>query len=429
MSAARSGSPTALLRGRAPRDREERDRTERALLIRYHRDGDLRARADLVERFLPLARDLALRYTYTDEPFDDLMQVAEPRAHQGRRPLRAPANSGTRFTELRGPHHPGRAQAPLPRQGLGPARAAATCRSVRSRSVATPRSWPRSSAARPTYARWPGRSAAGRVRARGKRGGRQLRGIVAWMRRRREATRSRPRSSSCWATTTLPTGWSRAGMQSRARGSRCPRSSGTLLALRFMDNLTQREIGKRIGYSQMHVSRLLRRALASLEERGGGLGPAAEPPLQRTSVGDGKALPVVVEVDEHLGAGAATGRCGGPTPRSRVPSSCLAGPVAVVQAYQGPRGGQLAGLKGPAGVIADDQRGVVFAQQPVHRRREPALVTELEAVAAGGQAGEGVRQDLVIALEVGGYCQPPGRACLRSRAARCARSSAHPFAD
>ena len=28
------------------------------------------------ERFLPLARDLALRYTYTDEPFDDLLQVA-----------------------------------------------------------------------------------------------------------------------------------------------------------------------------------------------------------------------------------------------------------------------------------------------------------------------------------------------------------------
>ena len=37
---------------------------------------DLAAREELVERFLPLARDLALRYTYTDEPFDDLLQVA-----------------------------------------------------------------------------------------------------------------------------------------------------------------------------------------------------------------------------------------------------------------------------------------------------------------------------------------------------------------
>ena len=38
-----------------------------------------------------------------------------------------------------------------------------------------------------------------------------------------------------------------------------------VLALRFLEDLTQREIGERIGYSQMHVSRLLRRALTSLE--------------------------------------------------------------------------------------------------------------------------------------------------------------------
>jgi RNA polymerase sigma-B factor len=30
----------------------------------------------LVERFLPLARDLAFRYSYTDQPLDDLVQVA-----------------------------------------------------------------------------------------------------------------------------------------------------------------------------------------------------------------------------------------------------------------------------------------------------------------------------------------------------------------
>ena len=50
--------------------------TERRLLVRYHELGDLAAREELCERFLPLARDLALRYTYTDEPFDDLLQVA-----------------------------------------------------------------------------------------------------------------------------------------------------------------------------------------------------------------------------------------------------------------------------------------------------------------------------------------------------------------
>jgi hypothetical protein len=36
---------------------------ERDLLIRYHDRGDLAARQELVERFLPFARDLALRYT------------------------------------------------------------------------------------------------------------------------------------------------------------------------------------------------------------------------------------------------------------------------------------------------------------------------------------------------------------------------------
>ncbi|MGH2763761.1 MAG: SigB/SigF/SigG family RNA polymerase sigma factor, partial [Thermoleophilaceae bacterium] len=38
-----------------------------------------------------------------------------------------------------------------------------------------------------------------------------------------------------------------------------------VLELRFVHDLTQREIGERIGYSQMHVSRLLRRALSRLE--------------------------------------------------------------------------------------------------------------------------------------------------------------------
>jgi RNA polymerase sigma-B factor len=39
----------------------------------------------------------------------------------------------------------------------------------------------------------------------------------------------------------------------------------SVLELRFTHGLNQREIGERIGYSQMHVSRLLRRALSQLE--------------------------------------------------------------------------------------------------------------------------------------------------------------------
>jgi RNA polymerase sigma-B factor len=44
-----------------------------------------------------------------------------------------------------------------------------------------------------------------------------------------------------------------------------PEIEREVLRLRFTEDLTQREIGDRVGYSQMHVSRLLRRALNRME--------------------------------------------------------------------------------------------------------------------------------------------------------------------
>ena len=55
---------------------DKRTLHDRRLLERYRESGDLRAREELVERFLPLARQLARRYQRTNEPLDDLMQVA-----------------------------------------------------------------------------------------------------------------------------------------------------------------------------------------------------------------------------------------------------------------------------------------------------------------------------------------------------------------
>ena len=50
-----------------------------------------------------------------------------------------------------------------------------------------------------------------------------------------------------------------------SRVSALPEVERKVVELRFMHDLTQREIGEQIGYSQMHVSRLLRRALNRLE--------------------------------------------------------------------------------------------------------------------------------------------------------------------
>jgi RNA polymerase sigma-B factor len=62
--------------GSADVQRAARAEEERRLLIRYHRGGDATAREALVERFLPLARQLARRYQRAGEPLDDLIQVA-----------------------------------------------------------------------------------------------------------------------------------------------------------------------------------------------------------------------------------------------------------------------------------------------------------------------------------------------------------------
>jgi RNA polymerase sigma-B factor len=51
-----------------------------------------------------------------------------------------------------------------------------------------------------------------------------------------------------------------------------------VLRLRFVDELPQSEIARRVGCSQMHISRLLRRSLDQLREQAEGLPPIEGPP-------------------------------------------------------------------------------------------------------------------------------------------------------
>src|ERR1044071_9965936 len=68
--------PRAAPAGRTTgHDRARRQRDDQRLMRRTQH-GDVRAREELIERYMPLARSLALRYRRASEPLDDLVQVA-----------------------------------------------------------------------------------------------------------------------------------------------------------------------------------------------------------------------------------------------------------------------------------------------------------------------------------------------------------------
>jgi RNA polymerase sigma-B factor len=243
-------------------DRAAARETERQLLIRYHCDGDLVAREELVERFLPLARDLALRYTYTDEPFDDLLQVASlglikaiDRFEPGR---------GTKFTSYAAPTILGELKRHFRDKGW----ALHVPRDLQERALAV-------SHQTELLSKKLGRSPKVREVAKG------LGCTVEDVLEAQEAAASYEAASLDAPTArddeeAAPLvdmmGTDDAAyelVESRdAIGSTwkaLPEVERRVLELRFTQDLTQREIGERIGYSQMHVSRLLRRALDKLE--------------------------------------------------------------------------------------------------------------------------------------------------------------------
>jgi RNA polymerase sigma-B factor len=243
-------------------DSAEARALERELLVRYHRAGDLAAREELVHRFLPFARDLARRYTYTDEAFDDLVQVASLGLIKAID--RFDPDRGTKFTSFAAPTILGelkrhfrdkgwalRVPRDLQERTLAVGREAEELskqlgRSPKPREVAlavgcsveevleaqqAAASYEAASLDAPT-AREDNESAA-------------LVDLVGDEDTAYELVEDRDAIASTWKD--------------------LPDVERAVLELRFMHDLTQGEIGERIGYSQMHVSRLLRRALNRLE--------------------------------------------------------------------------------------------------------------------------------------------------------------------
>jgi len=243
-------------------DQADAREAERQLLIGYHHDGNLAAREELVERFLPLARDLALRYTYTDEPFDDLLQVASLgliKAIDRFEPSR-----GTKFTSYAAPTILGELKRHFRDKGW----ALHVPRDLQERTLAVSRE---SEALSKRLGRSPkvrevahaldcsveevleAQEAAGSYEAA------SLDAPVA----RDDSEAAALIELLGEDDTSYEMVESRDAIVSTWRA--LPEVERQVLELRFMHDLTQREIGERIGYSQMHVSRLLRRALNRLE--------------------------------------------------------------------------------------------------------------------------------------------------------------------
>ena len=249
------------VRGDARNGMDARE-AERQLLVRYHEEGDLAAREELCERFLPLARDLALRYTYTDEPLDDLVQVASlglikaiDRFEPGR---------GTKFTSYAAPTILGELKRHFRDKGWS----LHVPRDLQERTLAVSR-------ATEILSKELGRSP--KVREVAEHLGCTVEQVLeaqeaaaSYEAASLDAPAGRDEEESASLIDLLGEEDSSYDLVEDRQAIAStwvslPEVERQVLELRFMQDLTQREIGERIGYSQMHVSRLLRRALNRVE--------------------------------------------------------------------------------------------------------------------------------------------------------------------
>ena len=259
-----SASPTRKPDRRAgDGDRVAGRAAERQLVLRYHRWGDMAAREELVKRFLPFARDLALRYSYTEEPLDDLLQVASVGLVKAID--RFDPDRGAKFTSYAAPTILGELKRHFRDEGW----ALHMPRGLQERTLAVSRETE-------TLSKRLGRSPKPREVAQA---------IGCSVERVLEAQEAAARYEA--ASLDAPAVRSddeaaalvdQIGAEDSAYElvedrdaiasiwSALPEVERKAIELRFLSDLTQREIGERLGYSQMHVSRLLRRALSRLED-------------------------------------------------------------------------------------------------------------------------------------------------------------------
>jgi RNA polymerase sigma-B factor len=247
---------------------------DRALIERAQRERSPQARAAAVEALMPLARSLARRYHRGEEPLEDLEQVAcigLLKAIDG-----FDASRGTSFSSYAVPTIVGELRRHFRDKGW---------------TVRVPRDLQelslRITKVSDQVAGQPGRSpTAGELAAHL---GEPLERILEARElghAMRPASLDRPRRGDLDdagetivdGLGAVDDGYARtdASLTAQRLLARLPERERQIVELRFAGDLSQSKIAEQLGISQMHVSRLLRRALAELGEmaRNSGAGPA-----------------------------------------------------------------------------------------------------------------------------------------------------------
>jgi RNA polymerase sigma-B factor len=250
----------------APESPARRRLEDHRLLLRYHRDGDLEAREELVLRFMPLARQLATRYRHAGESLDDLVQVACVgllKAIDRYEPAR-----GTGFTRYAVPTMLGELKRYFRDKGWSVHVPRATQELVLKVSDALgvlPAKLGRSPRPR-DVAKAVGAPVEDVLEA--------MEAATAYEATSLDAPRRGSGEDGDWTYGDLLSadepGYELVELGETLRGTleALPARERLILKLRFEEDMTQAEIAACVGVSQMHVSRLLRRSLDRLSAAG-----------------------------------------------------------------------------------------------------------------------------------------------------------------
>ena len=247
----------------APAERGSRAEEDRRLLTRYHANSDPAAREQLVERFLPLARQLARRYQRGGEQLDDLVQVASLgllKAIDRFDPARETAFSSFAVPTILGE---------LKRHFRDKGWSVRVPRDLQEMAVRVDRvadDMSRELGRAPTAAEIGERIGATPEQVLEAREASAAYRAVSLDRPRSETDEDGDSFSDAF-------GAEDPGFRQAEDSATVDRLMSVLsererevLRLRFEEDLTQSEIGQRVGVSQMHVSRLIRQSIARLRD-------------------------------------------------------------------------------------------------------------------------------------------------------------------